>query len=351
MKILASPAFSNKTVNPYNWLLYKEIQRLGHEVCEGACVSFGDLWSIDVWHVHWPEGALGDKNRMMAVRGVGLMLAKALVCKLLRIRIVWTAHNLRPHERNWPVLEKAFYSIFPRLVDGLVFLSESTRRDGLARLPFVPPGKTWVIPHGHYKDVYRCDVSREKAKVILDIPVAGRLFLFFGMIRPYKNVPCLLRAFAETSCNDATLAIVGGVSGHGELAAEIEGLANKDKRVRTDLRFLDPDELACWITASDVVVLPYSDIANSGSALLALSLARPVLAPNKGSMPELQRVVGDEWIMLFAGDVNASIVHQGAVWASARRSAAPTMDAFNWDRIAGLTTEIYKCVTGVRSTS
>lgn len=345
MKVLASPAFSNKMSNPYNWLLYKEVQRLGHEVSEGSGANLRILWNLDVWHIHWPESCLNSKSRATAVLGSSLVLTKALVCKLFRVKIVWTVHNLRPHERSWPILERFFYFTFPRLVDGFVFLSEETRLTALTALPYVTAGKTWVIPHGHYTGIYRCDLSREKAKKKMEIPDVGTLFLYFGIIRPYKNVPALLGAFAETYDNTATLAIVGGATGQDQLAAKIEKLGSSDKRVRTVLRFLSQEDLACWITASDVVVLPYSDIANSGSALLALSLARPVLVPNRGSMPELQGAVGDEWVMLFDGEINANTLAKSATWASLRRTAAPALDAFDWDRIAGLTVDVYKSVT------
>src|SRR3546814_10110494 len=52
---------------------------------------------------------------------------------------------------------------------------------------------------------------------------------------------------------------------------------------------------------ADAVVLPYRDIVNSGSALLALSRFRPVIAPRLGSLIELQGQVGEDWLWLYDG--------------------------------------------------
>jgi len=41
------------------------------------------------------------------------------------------------------------------------------------------------------------------------------------------------------------------------------------------------------MNASDWVILPYQNILNSGSALLGLSFGRPMIVPQKGSLPEL----------------------------------------------------------------
>ena len=63
--------------------------------------------------------------------------------------------------------------------------------------------------------------------------------------------------------------------------------------------FVDDLTMTRLFAAADVVVLPYLDISNSGVAMLALSLQRPVIGPSKGAFPELQAQVGTTWVRTF----------------------------------------------------
>jgi len=86
-----------------------------------------------------------------------------------------------------------------------------------------------------------------------------------------------------------------------ELEMQAAGLID----VTTDFRseFLSPLELDDVIDRCDGVVLPYQNILNSGAAIHALSRNRPILAPFVGSLPELQRDVGPEWVQLYHGEL------------------------------------------------
>lgn len=51
--------------------------------------------------------------------------------------------------------------------------------------------------------------------------------------------------------------------------------------------------------SANLVVLPYKEILNSGTALLGLSFDRRVYMPCTGAAPTLQRMVGREWLYLY----------------------------------------------------
>jgi hypothetical protein len=82
-------------------------------------------------------------------------------------------------------------------------------------------------------------------------------------------------------------------------------------------------------------VLPYRDILNSGSALLALSLNRPVLVPRRGALAELQQQVGEAWVRCYDGDLTAETLVDAIAWAreTPREPEAP-LHAFAWPSIA-----------------
>ena len=67
------------------------------------------------------------------------------------------------------------------------------------------------------------------------------------------------------------------------------------------LRYISDEETQIYLRASDLVVLPYRDILNSGSALLALSFDRPVWLPEGNLADDLRDVVGEAWV--YSGEL------------------------------------------------
>jgi hypothetical protein len=55
-------------------------------------------------------------------------------------------------------------------------------------------------------------------------------------------------------------------------------------------------------TSSELIVLAYRFMHNSGSVLAALSMGRPVLVPRNQANEALAREVGAEWVHMYDGD-------------------------------------------------
>ena len=68
---------------------------------------------------------------------------------------------------------------------------------------------------------------------------------------------------------------------------------------------LPSEQVAAHLAAADVIALPYRAILNSGSALYALSVGRPVIAPQLGSLPELAAEAGTDWVEFYEGEFSA----------------------------------------------
>ncbi len=92
----------------------------------------------------------------------------------------------------------------------------------------------------------------------------------------------------------------------------VETAAESDRRIKLDLRRIPSNEVQLLFSAADLVVLPFSDIMHSGSAMLALSFDRPVLVPARGSLPELQMRVGSEWVRTYDGELTPTILKDAA---------------------------------------
>ena len=93
---------------------------------------------------------------------------------------------------------------------------------------------------------------------------------------------------------------------------------------------------------AELVVLPYRTMHNSGAALLALSLERPVLVPANESTESLAREVGAGWVQTFAPPLAPGVLARAVtVVRTTRRSPAPDLSARTWPAIADRHREAY----------
>jgi beta-1,4-mannosyltransferase len=348
LRVIARPAFSHRRANPYTWLLYSHLERQG-----GVKVDEYGWRRIlrrryDVWHLHWPEGHLNDRSAAVALRRTVSELSWIRWARSRGTRIVWTIHNLRAHEGYHPAVEASFWRDFIGHLDGHISLSSASQAEALARFPRLARLPGFVIPHGHYRTSYPPPLDRRDARQALGLDPMATVVALVGYVRAYKNVPRLLQEFRRLS-DDSLVLLIAGECKSAELSARIREAAAGDHRMRLDLRFLDEEQVHRYLSAADLVALPYREVLNSGSAILALSLNRPVLAPDAASIVELQETVSPAWLRTYSGELTAE--HLGAAIEWVRQTDRPTpapLASLDWDRIAAATLAAYRQVLAER---
>lgn len=356
MRILAWPAYDNQTGNPYNRLLYAPMAQLGVTVDEFSPrrALRSALWGgHDCWHLHWPDDLLSITPRRAAAWRVAALLALMTGARARGIRMVWTAHDLGPHESPHPRLERFFWRHFIPRVDGVISLSERGLRAARERFPRLRGRPGFAIPHGHYREAYPPAPPKENARRELDLPLGAPVALFVGRIRPYKNVERLIEVFREMDAPEEARLVVAGNPTGDTLRRRIEAAAAGAERVHLALRFIPEARLPTYLAAADLVTLPYRDILHSGSALLALSFDRPVLVPGRGAMSELQEQIGSRWVRTCGPSSNGSsgdaltpgALREALRWARREdRPARAPLGGFGWKHIAAQTVEAYRAV-------
>ena len=333
MRILAWPI--RTPWNPYAGMVFSNLP--GVEV-DGWPANL--LRKYSVWHMHWPDSLLNIVNTPLAVYKVSGMLATMDFLRLRGTKMVWTMHNFASHEARHPDLEKWFWRRFIPRVDGAISLSTTGLTKALQRFPRLQDIPTAVIPHGHYREAY--PQPTVDSRDALGIPRQAKVVMFFGAVRAYKNVDVLVRAFRNVRSEDALLYIVGNPNTE-ELTKKIVTEASQDRRVSLKFQFVDAKEVAMYLGAADLVVLPYREVLNSGSALLALSCNRPVLVPDLGAMGELKADFSEMWVRTFRGELNESILEAALAWASQPRPSVCSMpERYDWAHIGSQTVEFYK---------
>jgi glycosyltransferase involved in cell wall biosynthesis len=294
MRVLALP----RDPNPYQGMLYAEMRGVGVEVTfigELTASHTLNLLLLPVetaWHrlkgariahLHWVFAfSLPYADRAPVLRRISwlLFLSWLNVCRILGISVVWTAHNVLPHERVFANDVKARR----RLVASadLVIVHSSFVLAELARLGAVPR-RSATIRHGPF----RTSVSSSPPVTSREAD-AAREFLFFGRVQEYKGVEDLMTAFAALPAECPAHLTVAGQCTDARLVQRLTSLSSLSRpTVTLRLEFLAEDDLADLIRAADVVVLPFRRVTTSGSAILALSWAKPLVVPDLPAFADL----------------------------------------------------------------
>jgi beta-1,4-mannosyltransferase len=343
MKILAIP----RDLNPYQDLLYDEMQRLGVRVSylgeltpsrtlnlillplETAARRIAGAHLI---HLHWVFAfAFPGAGRFPVLRRAAYIWFVVWLgtCRMLRMPLVWTAHNVVPHQ---PVFadDVSARRVLVRHATLVLAHSRSTLAE-LGALGAVAR-RSAVIQHG--------PMGRTPPTISLPAFSDGgsRRFLFFGKIQEYKGVDDLLVAFAAVPDNISAHLTVAGQCDDPVLHTRLRELAAASTaRVTLRLEYVPENEAAALFGAADVVVLPFRQITTSGSAMLALSCGRPLIVPDLPSLAHLP----DEAVLRYNGRVtslSAALVHLAEVDREvlAGMSAAASRYAFGitWPEIA-----------------
>ncbi len=260
---------------------------------------------------------------------------------LPRPPVVLTAHDLLPREPR-PGQAAAQRRLYDA-VDAVIVHSAYGRDQLVAGLG-LDRDTVHVVPHGAF--THLTELARVPLPAPLDPPAGRPVVLFFGLLRPYKGLETLLRAWAGVS--GAELWIVG------RPRMPVEPLrALADPSVRFVPRFVTDEELAACFRAADVAVLPYTRTERfdqSGVLATALAFGTPIVASDIGGFGELARDT-DAVRLVPPDDVGglraalASLVTdptaRSQLGAAARAAAA---GPYSWDAAAARTLEVYRAV-------
>ncbi len=296
MKVLAFPAFKNKKSNPYNYLLYKDFK--GAEIFE---FSFGKAlrFNYDIIHIHWPEWYLNSNYFLKAASYSFLLIVILLVAKCFGIKVVWTIHNLKPHEIKYRFLNKIFWRVYPKLVDGIISLSDANEKIAVKFHSIKDNVSRATIYHGLYTEIYNNNIKSNEAKELLNINKKDRVCLFLGQVKKYKNVDELVKVFTSGGGLNKYTLIIAGKFESEEYYKETLELIGDNENILLYNKFISDDDLQVFFNAADLSVLPFKDIFNSGSALLSLTFNTSVLLPESENFLEYGRLIKNTKIYTY----------------------------------------------------
>ena len=210
-----------------------------------------------------------------------------LLCMFLRkIPIIFTCHNVFPHER-FP-MDRFLCRLVLKRGSGYIVQS---RLDELDLMTIKKDAKHVVTPHPIYSAFKMQNMERQQARELLSVENEKPMLLFFGFVREYKGLRYLIDALAKIKeqIADIQLWIVGDF---GDDKARYEQQI-ADNGVGDHIIVVEgyiPDrEVEKYFAASDLVVLPYISATQSGIVQIAYGFEKPVVVTDVGGLPEVVR--------------------------------------------------------------
>jgi len=198
-------------------------------------------------------------------------------------KIIWNVHNKQPHEREnaeqvevlMKLLTQSAYKIVIHSKPTTQVIKEFCENDEkiLRKIIFVP--------HPHYAGAYG-NLSRQNSLSDNKLKI-----LFFGQIRPYKNIELMIKVFNELSFDDVELNICGKCDDKNYKRKLLKLI--KTNKIKCDFRFIADNEVANLLSQNHILLLPYSleSSMNSGTIVLSFSYSRSVISPLIGMLEDI----------------------------------------------------------------
>lgn len=214
-------------------------------------------------------------------------LALAVAARRRGTKVVIEFHeSLDTAEDKFALFSRYVNLVAPRLfrmADQYVVHSEFDRTLIVDRFG-LPAEAFHVVPHASYDNYAEsaAETQREAPEGVVNL-------LYFGIIRPFKGVEDLVRAFDSIPHDQADrfwLTVVGETWEGHTLPTELIAASPRRDRITFVNRYVQDDEVDGFFKGADVVVLPYHRSSMSGPLNVAMDYGLPLVVTSVGGLVE-----------------------------------------------------------------
>lgn len=234
-------------------------------------------WQADLFHFHWLHPYILRPSAVGTLMRGTRFLAEIAALKRAGKGLVWTVHNLQNHDHLHIGIERFISCRFVRKINRVIVHSGAAKRAAMKQFRIRGSDRFQVIPHGNYVGHYRPSLDRFQARKKLGIEGDRLAFLLFGRLHDYKGLMDLLQAFEWLGLN-STL-VMAGAPKNDATEQLLRKLCGHIPNVIFHPGYVPDEMVSDYFLACDVVVLPYHDVLTSGTAILAMSFAKPCIVP------------------------------------------------------------------------
>lgn len=295
--------------NPYQNMLHLGALAAGWRVFGGTKphqlhAAAKGLRAGDILHLHWTHPICQKQpDRRKARQELNQFKRTLRELTARGVAIVWTVHNTIPHDTRYLELEIELGNFIVEHATRIIQLNEHTR-EAVAEFYDLPSSKLVTLRHASYLGIHE-PMPKETARDLLGVPPGAPTVAFIGRIEPYKGVDALLSAtqLLVHEIPDLTLLLAGRADPAD--AEQVEARLPAGVRTIRFYDFIPGDQLSSWFSAADVIALPYRQVLNSGSVLLAATMGRACVLPDE---PHLVGQYGDQpWMYFFERTQNPAV--------------------------------------------
>jgi glycosyltransferase involved in cell wall biosynthesis len=308
--------------------------------------SYGKIFALlikswpDLIHIQWTKLPLFD---IFAIN----------FFTLLKIPVIYTHHDDLPHNLN---LFKVFlYKLIYRSVTRIIVHSKSTKDSLVNHFGSNLNEICIVIPYGRLDSNsknLKALCNREEAENSEHFPLR---FSMLGYILPYKGIIEYLEIWSYAFHNHSDLLskvqlrIIGRAD--RDYFAKVSDFIHKNgiTNVFIDDRWLSDQEFEEEMYSSDVCVLPYLCMSQSGVLMTLLSQRKPCIVSNVGGLTDPFDIAKVGWI--FSWEENIRLTVEKAVlrpildiesgWHPSSKDWQAIDQYFSWSRAGEATASLY----------
>lgn len=173
-----------------------------------------------------------------------------------------------------------------------LFVHDRSNRELFLKLYDIPAERVFEIPHATSELMLEVEqqYTAEALRDHLGIPDNAPIVMFFGTITKYKGLEDLIRAFPEIQQARGAHLVVAGFPAKDVDAPELQQIAESlhiNEHVTWFLDYVPNEWVATLMELSDIVVLPYRAITQSGVLQIAYACGKPVVVTKVGGLPDI----------------------------------------------------------------
>jgi glycosyltransferase involved in cell wall biosynthesis len=211
-------------------------------------------------------------------------LMHVAICKLCRVKILWTIHNVTSHEKPYSFFEKVVTKLLFIFSDKVTALNNHIKEKITEIYGF---SDIVLMKQGLYEGCYANSISRKDARQQLGLDEKDFVLVFLGVIEEYKGIDVAMQAMDELDDNTIKLVVAGRLDRNTAYGANVHEMAAKNKNIILFDKFIPDDEVQVYFKAADYSIYPYRRTGNSGPLYITLAFGTPTIIRGAGGTPEV----------------------------------------------------------------